>query len=294
MKKFIIFAFTLIFTIGVFEDTYARIGKGGSSGFRSFKSYKFNKSKQSTLSHGEEKSLKNKNSFSKNRMKNNSFFGGGIFKWLIGGMIFGALLSFLMGNGLHFGAPGLLEIILIGVIIYFIYRAFTKSKQQPQASTNAGTITFPQKENTQNFQGEALSSVSDYVNEELIKNLTKNIFIQLQEAWSKGDLSSVRNFMTDRMYEYLNKQLQELKEKGLRNVVENINIENIDIVHVEEEGNQKVVVVKIDASLIDYIVDSNGNIVEGSKIEPIHMTEYWAFVGKALNWKLDDIKQVEA
>ena len=99
--------------------------------------------------------------------------------------------------------------------------------------------------------------------------------------------------MTERMYQYLNNQLQELKEKGLKNIVEDVKVENIDIVHIEEERNQKVVVVRIDASLIDYIVDSNGNIVEGSKTQPIHMTEYWAFVGKALNWKLDDIKQVE-
>ena len=294
MKKFIIFFIAIFFTIGIFEDSFARIGKGGSSGFRTFKSYKFNsKPKQkSTLSHGEEKSFKNKSSINQNRMRNNSFFGNGIFKWLIGGMIFGALLSFLMGNGLHFGAPGLLEIILIGVIIYFIFRAFSKAKQ-PQASTNAGTITFPQNENKQNFQSQTTESVSDYVNEELIKNLTKNIFIQLQEAWSKGDLSPVRNFMTERMYQYLNNQLQELKEKGLKNIVEDVKVENIDIVHIEEERNQKVVVVRIDASLIDYIVDSNGNIIEGSKTQPIHMTEYWAFVGKALNWKLDDIKQVE-
>ncbi len=292
MKKFIIFLTTLTFIFGIFENSFARIGKGKSSGFRSYKSYQFSKPKQkSTLSHGEEKSLKNQKSFNKNRMRNNSFFNSGIFKWLIGGMIFGALLSFLMGNGLHFGMPGLLEIILIGVIIYFIFRAFSKSKQpQPEVSTNAGTITFPQNEKQ---NSETASSVSEYINEELIKNLTRNIFIQLQEAWSKGDLSSVRNFLTERMYQYLNQQLQELKNKGLKNIVENINIKNIEIVHVEEEKDQKVVIVKIEASLIDYIIDNNGNIIEGSKTEPINITEYWAFVGKALNWKLDDIKQVE-
>ncbi len=290
MKKIVIFLTIFSFIFGVFENSYARIGKGKSSGFRSYKSYQFSKPKQkSTLSHGEEKSLKNKNSINRNNFRNNSFFNSGIFKWLIGGMIFGALLSFLMGNGLHFGAPGLLEIILIGVIIYFIFRAFSKSKQhQPQASTNVGTINLPEEHKT-----EQTESVSNYINEELIKNLTKNIFIQLQEAWSKGDLSSVKNFMTERMYNYLNKQLNELKEKGLKNVIKNIQIKNIEIVHVEEEKDYKVVVVKIEASMIDYIIDSKGNTIEGSKNEPIEITEYWAFVGKALNWKLDDIKQVE-
>ncbi len=289
MKKLIIYLIAFVFTFGFFEDSFARMGKGMSSGFRSYKSYKFNsqKTKQNNaLSHGEEKSLKNKKTFNKNRT--NSLFSGGIFKWLIGGMIFGALISFLMGNGLHFGTPGLLEIILIGLIVYFIFRAFSKAKQ-PQASTNIGNIHFQEREENKQIQ----TSTSEQINEELIKNLTKNIFIQLQEAWSNGDLSPVKNFLTDRMYDYLNKQLKELKEKGLKNIVKDIEIKDIEIVHVEEENNQKVVIVKINASLIDYIIDKNGNIIEGSDKNPVNITEYWAFVGKTLNWKLDDIKQVE-
>jgi len=95
------------------------------------------------------------------------------------------------------------------------------------------------------------------------------------------------------MYQYLEEQLKELKAKGLRNIVENPKIENLEIVHVEEEGDNKVVIVRLDASAIDYTVDSDGNIVEGDKYNPVSFTEYWAFVGKALNWKLDDIKQVD-
>ncbi len=291
MKKFfnILMIVSLIFTFST--ETYARIGGGKSSGFRSYKSYNYKsyKSNKSTLSHGEEKSFaKNR---SKNLRRNNSFFNSGIFKWLIGGMIFGAILSFLMGNGFHFGMPGLLEVILIGVIIYFLFRAFSKSKRETEYATTAGNINIPQQNNNY-ATGTSTGSVETSINEELIKNLTKNIFLELQKAWSNGDLSSVRNFLTDRMYNYLEQQLNQLKEKGLRNVVKNPKINDIEIVHVEEEGDKKVVVVKIDATLTDYVVDKNGNIVEGSETEPIKMTEYWAFVGKALNWKLDDIKQV--
>jgi predicted lipid-binding transport protein (Tim44 family) len=94
------------------------------------------------------------------------------------------------------------------------------------------------------------------------------------------------------MYQHLDQQLKELKAKGLRNIVENPKIENLEIVHVEEEGDNKVVIVRLDASVIDYTVDSNGNVVEGNKYNPVSFTEYWAFVGKTLNWRLDDIKQV--
>jgi len=289
MKKIfnILMIISLILTVSY--DSYARIGGGKSSGFRSYKSYNYKsyKSNKSTLSHGEEKS------FTKNRTnnfrKNNSFFNSGIFKWLIGGMIFGAILSFLMGNGLHFGTPGLLEIILIGVIIYFLFKAFSRPKRETEYATNAGNIKLSES-NTQTTG--TLNSVENSINEELILNLTKNIFIELQKAWSNGNLTPVRNFLTDRMYHYLQQQLKELKEKGLRNIVENPVIKNIEIVHVEEEGDKKVVVVKIEAEIIDYIIDKNGNIIEGSKTQPITITEYWAFVGKALNWKLDDIKQV--
>jgi predicted lipid-binding transport protein (Tim44 family) len=102
----------------------------------------------------------------------------------------------------------------------------------------------------------------------------------------------VKNLITDRMYEYLDKQLQELNSQGLKNTVEIVYIGDVNIVEVEGEGDNKVAVVRIDTILRDYTVDKDNKIVEGSKETPADAREYWAFVGRGLDWKLDDIRQV--
>ncbi|MEJ5172081.1 MAG: TIM44-like domain-containing protein, partial [Hydrogenothermaceae bacterium] len=199
---------------------------------------------------------------------------------------FGALLSLLMGYGFDIGMPGLLEILFILGVGYLIFRMLKSRASEPQPQPISGYNI-----SSQDYYYTA--STIPNINEELILNLAKNAFIDIQKSWSEGDLSKVRNFTTDRMYNYLVSQLDDLKSKGLRNIVKDIQIENIEIVHVEEEKDHKVVIVEIDATAIDYTVDSRGNVVEGDSVNPVRFKEYWAFVGKAIDWRLDDIKQVE-
>ena len=290
MRKFLILLTMFTFLIGLTADSFARAGKGSSSGFRNYKMQDLSKkNNENNLQQKQYQQSPAYYSQQKTYQQKPSFFSNPVFKWLIGGLIFGAILSLLMGYGLQFGMPGLLEILLLIGIAYFLFRMLARKKQnQPAYATNAD-LNY---QTYQYFGSQNQGSTTSYINQELILNLAKSIFYDIQKAWSDGDLLPVKNFLTDRMYQYLQDQLKELKAKSLKNIVENPKIENIEIVHVEEEGDNKVVIVKIDASAIDYTVDSHGNVVEGDKNNPAEFTEYWAFVGKALNWKLDDIKQV--
>ena len=139
-----IFSFLIALSLVFTGISYAKGFKMG--GFKSYKSYKSYKS-QSTLKHGNEpiskkydtQKLKNKfnakqpksiKTTQKNYRNKPFFLSNPIFKWLIGGMIFGAILSMLMGYGFHFGMPGLLEILLIIGIGYLIYKAIKSSKRE--------------------------------------------------------------------------------------------------------------------------------------------------------------------
>lgn len=291
MKKFLVILSVIAITMFSIDASFARAGKGSSSGFRSYKSYQFNKpSKETNQSSYYQQRQNTQNPAYQQPQPKPSFFSNPIFKWLIGGMIFGALLSLLMGHGLQFGMPGLLEILLIIGIVYLMFKVFSKKREEEPAYATPTNSNIP---NQPDYYSDSTLSTVSYINEELILNLAKNAFIDIQKAWSEGNLSSVRNFLTDRMYVYLNSQLQDLKSKGLRNILEDVKILNAEIVHVEEEGDNKVVIVEIEAQAKDYTVDSNGNVVEGDKDNPVVFKEYWAFVGKALNWKLDDIRQVQ-
>jgi len=290
MRKILILLTVFTFLISLTQDSFARAGRGGSTHFRSYKAQDFNRvNKPVNPSTNPSNPVNYQSTYNQMPQQKPSFFKSffsGLLGALAGMAIFSALSHFL-GPQFASGALGILGLLLLVGLVFFIIKLFRK-KEEPVGAFNTNLNYQPyQYDNSQTQAGS-----SPYINEELILNLTKNIFYDIQKAWSNGDLSPVKNFLTDRMYQYLDQQLKELKAKGLRNIVENPKIENLEIVHVEEEGDNKVVIVRLDASAIDYTVDSNGNVVEGDKHNPVSFTEYWAFAGKALNWKLDDIKQV--
>jgi predicted lipid-binding transport protein (Tim44 family) len=284
-KKLLIILFLGVFLTMTAAESFARVGRGSSSGFRSYKSQKYNQPSQSNS----QQTINKSQSQLAQPGTRPSFFNSGIFRGLVGGMLIGGLLSFFMGHGFQFGSPGLLEILLIGGLLFFLYRRFVAAKQARnyQYASNAGAV-----QETGTYQGAETVTQSIAINEQFVKDISQSTYKALQEAWSKGDLSPVKNMATPRMFEYLNRQLDELSSQGLKNIVEIVYIGDTSIIDVEEENDNKVAIVRIDALLRDYTVDKNDMVVEGSKDTPVDAREYWAFTGKALDWKLDDIRQV--
>jgi predicted lipid-binding transport protein (Tim44 family) len=284
-KKVIVVLLLGAFLAMTATESFARMGRGSSSGFRSYKP------QRSSPAQNQQNNYRSSQQQQAQPGQRPSFFNGGMFRGLMGGMLLGGLLSMFMGHGFQFGSPGLIEILLIGGIIFFLYRRFARPKQtlSYQYAANAGA-TVQEPETYQ--QGGGAGVQSAMINEQFVKDIAQSTYKTLQEAWSKGDLSPVKNLITARMYDYLTRQLEELNAQGLKNIVEIVYIAEVNIIEVEGEGDNKVAVVRIDAMLRDYTVDKNNRIIEGSKDTPSDAREYWAFVGKALDWKLDDIKQV--
>jgi predicted lipid-binding transport protein (Tim44 family) len=290
VRKILILLTIFTFLASLTQDSFARAGRGGSTHFRSYKAQDFNRiNKPVNNPTNPSNPVNHQPTYNQMPQQKPSFltsFFSGLLGALAGMAIFSAL-SHLLGPQFAVGVLGILGLLLLVGLVFFIIKLFRR-KEEPVEAFNTNLNYQPYQYDDSQTQAGSLP----YINEELILNLTKNIFYEIQKAWSNGDLSPVKNFLTDRMYQYLEEQLKELKAKGLRNIIENPKIENLEIVHVEEEGDSKVVIVRLEASAIDYTVDSNGNMVEGDKYNPVSFTEYWAFVGKALNWRLDDIKQV--
>ncbi len=121
-RKIFLTALIAVFTLTV-VPSYSKGGFKGSS-FKSYKpyNYKYKQDKRDFKKKQIQKKQEKKSS-----QKKPSFFNNPIFKYLIGGMIFGALISFLLGYGFHIGAPGLLEILLIAGVFYFLYRKLKKN-----------------------------------------------------------------------------------------------------------------------------------------------------------------------
>lgn len=121
------------------------------------------------------------------------------------------------------------------------------------------------------------------------ENIVKVYFRNIYKSWSENHLIDVRSLLSDRLYESFNFWIYNYKRDGLVNKLENIKIHNIDMADVDLDKYYDSITVRIFASGYDYIQDTNGKVVSGSKNFERRFTEYWTFI-KRSGLKIDEAK----
>ena len=273
----------LFFMIYVAEiDSYARAGGGRSSGSRgSRSSYSSSRSYSSPSSGYSSQNYQSQRSYSnpynQNQTRRSGGFlrslGGGLMGGFLGAMLFRSLgFGGMMGGGAGSGLVGLINILIIGLIIYAIYR-FIKNRN---TGSSAPALKKPMPEINNSWQ--AGSSSGDDIsgglgqirwadssfNDEKFKDGCMDHFFKVQGAWANRDMSPVRNMLTDEMYSILQKDADTLKSEKKINRLDNIAVRSTDIVEAWQENGADYITVKYLANLLDYTVDeSTGSVLSG-------------------------------
>jgi len=236
---------------------------------------------------------------------------GGIMGFALGGLLGGMLFGGL-GSGL-FGGVGLLEILLIGGLLYFAF-AYMRRRQQPTPASPYGYAP-PQGTETPSWQSESISGATASMAatesdlERGIRHIRQmdstfdpvhftaaasDVFFQVQAAWMGRDMEPIRHLMTPEIYEQMHKECDRLRVERHINRLENIAVRSTEVTEVWQESGQDFVTVHLLASLLDYTVEEGSNqLVAGSRTEPVRFEEYWTFtrpVGPHA-WQLGAIQQ---
>ncbi len=291
MKRFTKFAaltaLVFLVTAVVFEPlSYARAGGGRSSGGRSFGS-----------------SSPRPNSFSSQRSNTGSqrgsmlkSIGGGIIGGMMGSMLFRSL-----GLGGGGAGGGLLQILIFAGIGYLIYK-FIRSRMaksapgsSPQSLSSGGFFKGNSAAPDESRSGlSAIKADDSSFDEQSFKDNVMDMFFKIQAAWMNRDLSSASHLLDGKMKDYLQSDIDGLISSGKINKLENIAVRNIDIDEAWQESDSDCITVLIYANLLDYTIDEkSGNVVEGSKTEPVKFEEYWTFFRSTGRgpWMLSAINQ---
>jgi predicted lipid-binding transport protein (Tim44 family) len=236
---------------------------------------------------------------------------GGIMGFALGGLL-GSLLFGGLGGGL-FGGIGLLEILLIGGLLYVAF-SYLRRRQQP-APASAYGYASPQEGETPSWlsvsrNGAAVTmAASESGLERGIRHIRQmdsdfdparfretaaEVFFSIEAAWMARDMEPVRHLLTPEMYEQMQKDCERLRLERRINRLENIAVRSTEVTEAWQESGQDFVTVRFLASLRDYTVEEGSNrVLEGTSTTPVQFEEYWTLtrpVGPN-SWKLSAIQQ---
>lgn len=248
--------------------------------------------------------------------------GGGLLGGFLGSMLFGGAAHGMGGGGLGGSGFGLFEILIIGGIIYFLYKKFAK---RPRQNTNRQSFTAsdagyggggdyrdvstpPSPPPDMAPGGMPDMAPGDPVTDELgtirrydpgfdpenFKEFAQDVFFKVQAAWTRRDISVMKQYLGDQLLREYEQHFADLKSKGHENRLENIAVRRVDIVDMGEMDSEPFVIVEFRANLLDYTVDeASGQVLEGSNSEPVKFQERWAFSmsGGSSQWKLEGIQE---
>jgi predicted lipid-binding transport protein (Tim44 family) len=249
--------------------------------------------------------------------------GGGLLGGAIGSMLFGGVShgGGMGGGGVGGSGIGLFEILIIGGLIFFLYKKFAGKKRsgsnRSSFFSSGGGIASgggyedvsppssrPPDMASDNIPDmasgdpvvEGLATVRNYdpgFDPESFKEFVQDVFFKVQAAWTRRDITVMKQHLGAQLLGEYEQHFSDLKAKGQENRLENIAVRKVDIVDMGEMGGEPFVIIQFQANLLDYTVDeATGNVIEGSSSEPVKFQERWAFSKSASSdWKLEGIQE---
>src|ERR1700693_1499616 len=211
-----------------------------------------------------------------------AFCGGSFFQphplltGLAGGFLGSWLFHGMGGFGNMFG--GLLTVLIIGLLIWFVFRLFSG-----RGFSFAGAGGMPRSIGAaaapaQRYRGEDTTVGDDDL------NAFQMLHAAVQEAWSRGDLGRMRQLMTPEMVSYFSEELTRNASQGLQNIVADVRLLKGEITESWVEGDLQYATAYMQWSAIvsaARIGRSPGQpdyLVSGDPKTPTESEELWTFV----------------
>jgi predicted lipid-binding transport protein (Tim44 family) len=165
--------------------------------------------------------------------------------------------------------------VVIVLVVFFYFGRKKKIKMNQKSIFN----NIPTGTNTNNSKTTQQKDIPlKYSNSQDIKSKIEYAFIQIQKGWQNQDLSKVRKFISDGVYQRFTTQFNIMNVLEQKNVIYDIKIHNISIVNQHEENEYAIVDAAIHATIVDqYQSTKYPQFNQGGSDT---FVEYWSFIRK--------------
>lgn len=225
---------------------------------------------------------------------------GGIRGLLMGGLFVAAFAS-IFGMGALASVLGfLLQVLLIGGIVWLVMSWFRSRAAGPQpAMAGAGASGAARR----GLQDAALRAGNGLGGSGAALEVGPADFDafearlgDIQAAYGRNDLTALGDMATPEMLSYFAEELAANAKQGIRNEVSSAKLLQGDLAEAWREAGGEYATVAMRYAIIDADVEAaTGRVVSGSLTEPVEVTEVWTFRrrtgGTPKDWELSAIQQ---
>jgi predicted lipid-binding transport protein (Tim44 family) len=191
------------------------------------------------------------------------------------------------GAGTASGGASLVVILLIAglVAVVFAIAAWQTYRYNKRRAARV--------RETELAAAEAATDDADF-DPETVRTAAAALFIDIQRHWSANDIAALEPLVgPDLMVEW-RRRLEDFRRRGWQNRCEpkaHPSIEYVGLVNREGEDEDRVVV-RVHATLDDYVVDQHGNVIikDGASSPQTTLTEWWTLHPPGDRWRLLSIE----
>ncbi len=181
------------------------------------------------------------------------------------------------GGSSHFDFSSFFTLIILIALLYLLFRVILFFKKG-SISTNSPMVSNEKKsvEQVDGWKEFSAANPNFDLSEFLMK--VNKAFIEVQTSWSEQNMNHMRRFITDGVYQRFNTQFKMMKLLQQTNPLSNINIANIWIDRIEQDGLYDIMQVGIEASMDDKFECALNHELDEEGLQDF--IEFWSFIRK--------------
>ena len=155
---------------------------------------------------------------------------------------------------------GVAFVLFVFLVFWFMIHSRNKKRQEQR-----NIINIQDTVRTLRPMNEYLELDPEF-DEERIRTLMSNLYVQMQETWQKKDISPLRPYMTDKFFSQMDNQLDQFRKMGRTDYTERIAVLSTDLRGWRQAAGMDYITVGVNARIVSYTLDDRtGELISGDR-----------------------------
>jgi len=185
---------------------------------------------------------------------------------------------------------GLVGAIMVAVMYFFPFLFFFLIvifvlKRKRKSNKQSDNVFLISRSKNQWIPVTFYNKIDKSFSEEVFKEKIRNLFFRIQDAKQNRDFLGIRSYFSEPLFEEYALQMEQLKKKHIKSVVEDPEVRSIIIKGFKQESDTDVMLVELKTLSREYTIDETNNKLKSGSKKEVVSTEYEWVLCRSLSYR---------